>query len=77
MISVADAKKIILENTDIISPARMSLEKAAGLVLADDLLCCHRHTSLQPIINGWVCIVIQRMAKISKTQNGWYCCRGQ
>jgi molybdopterin molybdotransferase len=37
MISVADAKKVILENTGLISPVLLPLEKAAGLVLADDL----------------------------------------
>jgi molybdopterin molybdotransferase len=37
MITVAEAKKLIFENTYIINPARLSLDKAAGLVLSKDL----------------------------------------
>ena len=37
MITVAEAKKIILENTETMQPVRMPLDQAAGLVLAEDL----------------------------------------
>ncbi len=37
MISVSEAKELIFENTDIIPPARLSIDNAAGLVLANDL----------------------------------------
>lgn len=37
MITVSEAKKLIFENTDVIPSARQSLDKAAGLVLANDL----------------------------------------
>ena len=37
MINVAEAKKIILEHTGILSPAELPLSKASGLVLAVDL----------------------------------------
>ena len=37
MITVAEAKKIILENTESMPPARLPLDQAAGLVLAEDL----------------------------------------
>jgi len=37
MITVAEAKKLILENTESMPPTRLPLEQAAGLVLAEDL----------------------------------------
>jgi molybdopterin molybdotransferase len=37
MITVAEAKKIILKNTATMQPVRMPLDQAAGLVLAEDL----------------------------------------
>ena len=37
MITVAEAKKIILENTETMQPVRMPLDQVAGLVLAEDL----------------------------------------
>src|SRR5690348_4947140 len=37
MISVAEAKKIIAENIDPLSPINFPLEKAAGKILAEDI----------------------------------------
>src|ERR1700730_17934691 len=37
MISVQEAKKIISENVNALTPATLSLEKAAGLILAEDV----------------------------------------
>ncbi|MBI1780414.1 MAG: molybdopterin molybdotransferase MoeA [Sphingobacteriales bacterium] len=37
MISVAEAKKIILENTDALSPVKCLLQEAAGKILAEDI----------------------------------------
>jgi molybdopterin molybdotransferase len=37
MITVSEAKKIILENTETMQPVMMPLDQAAGLVLAEDL----------------------------------------
>jgi len=37
MITVAEAKKIILDNTETMQPVMMPLDQAAGLVLAEDL----------------------------------------
>jgi len=37
MIDVAEAKKIILENTGTVSPAKLPLSKASGLVLSEDI----------------------------------------
>ena len=37
MITVAEAKKLILENTESMPPARIPLDQAAGLLLAEDL----------------------------------------
>jgi molybdopterin molybdotransferase len=37
MISVAEAKKIIQDNTDLLSPAKLPLAESVGLTLADDV----------------------------------------
>src|ERR1700730_11686974 len=37
MISVQEAKKIISENVNALTPATLSLEKATGLVLSEDV----------------------------------------
>ncbi len=56
MISVLEAKKIIHANTKRLAPEIVSINDAAGLILAEDVYATQRYSCLPAISYGWLCI---------------------